>query len=274
MINDLNALDATLRLDLSSFIAKVFETLCPGERFLENWHIDSLAWRLAPAASGQRMRLIINLPPRSLKSIAASVALPAWLLGHNPSCRIITVSYADDLARKHARDTRIIMESAWYQRVFPATRVNRRRNTETELTTTWEFPDLLRTAIAHAANHRVNTILIEDANSGSALSQSLRQQSRLNVVDVKALVDKRTRAAQQSAAFEAGRVLLPQEALWLAEFEKELLAFPNGRFDDQVDSAVQFLQWAAQLAQYDVPIVVPYVVFGEPRKNWDAPLYW
>jgi len=136
MEHDQQALDAILRRDLASFIAKVVETLCPGDRFLPNWHIDSLAWRLAEAASGKRMRLIVNMPPRSLKSIAASVALPAWLLGHDPSCRIITVSYADDLARKHARDTRIIMESGWYRRLFPGTRVNRRKNTESELTTT------------------------------------------------------------------------------------------------------------------------------------------
>jgi predicted phage terminase large subunit-like protein len=130
----------------------------------------------------------------------------------------------------------------------------------------WEFPDLLRTATAHAANHGVYTVLIEDANSGSALAQSLRLQGGLNVLQIKVLTDKRTRAVQQSAVFEAARVLLPQEASWLAEFEKELLGFPNGRYDDQVDSAVQFLQWAAQLAPY-IPIVTPYVVFGEPRKG-------
>jgi hypothetical protein len=179
MINDLNALDATLRLDLSSFIAKVFETLCPGERFLENWHIDSLAWRLAPAASGQRMRLIINLPPRSLKSIAASVALPAWLLGHNPSCRIITVSYADDLARKHARDTRIIMESAWYQRVFPATRVNRRRNTETELTTTCHGFRLASSIGGTLTGRGANIIIIDDAIKPTDVESEL-ERMRVN----------------------------------------------------------------------------------------------
>jgi predicted phage terminase large subunit-like protein len=137
----------------------------------------------------------------------------------------------------------------------------------------WEFPDLLRTATAHAANHRVHTVLIENASSGSALAQSLRLQGGLNVLQIKALTDKRTRAVQQSAVFEAGRVLLPQEAPWLAELEKELLGFPNGKYDDQVDSSVQFLQWAAQQAPY-IPIVTPYVVLGEPPKNWDASQYW
>ena len=135
-MNSPSCLASLLRRDFAIFIGKVFETLCPGEIYHDNWHLDCLAHRLAPAASGQRLRLIINLPPRSLKSIAASVALPAWLLGHDPSCRIITVSYSEDLARKHARDCRIVIESDWYKRAFAATRLSRRKNTETEITTT------------------------------------------------------------------------------------------------------------------------------------------
>ena len=367
----------------------------------------------------ERLRLIINLPPRSLKSLAISVAFPAWLPGHDPFCRIICASYADDLARKHARDTRTLLEAGWYSRVFPA--LHLRKNTETEITTTrggfrlatsvggtltgrggnaliiddpikpadaeseserrrandwfdrtlfsrlddkragaiivvmqrlheddltgyltekggfevvslpaitaedrcfqlgggavyhwragiplhparespeplyqirqaigsrvfeaqyqqspvpadgnlfksawlaryteplqhkpgsqivqswdtaaklgdgndysvgttwvidgnqfflvdvrrgrWEFPDLLRTVTAEAQKHGAGTVLIEDANSGAALIQSLRQQSRLNIIPIKATTDKRTRAAEQSATFEAGRVHLPE----------------------------------------------------------------
>ena len=136
MANELALLSAILRRDFAIFIAKVFETLCHGEVFHDNWHLDCLAHHLALAALGQRIRLIINLPPRSLKSIAASVALPAWLLGHDPSSRMITVSYSEDLARKHARDCRIVIESDWYSSTFPATRLSRRKNTETEITTT------------------------------------------------------------------------------------------------------------------------------------------
>ena len=76
----------------------------------------------------------------------------------------------------------------------------------------WEYPDLLRTVKANAERHQVNTVLIEDANSGAALIQSLRQETRLNIVPVKVTLDKMTRAAQQSAAIEAGRVLLPEQA--------------------------------------------------------------
>jgi hypothetical protein len=50
--------------------------------------------------------------------------------------------------------------------------------------------------------------------------------------------------------FEAGRILLPQEASWLADFENELLAFPSGRYDDQVDALLLFLEWFAQNEQH------------------------
>jgi hypothetical protein len=102
-------LDAILRQDFASFVAKVFETICPGENYSPSWHIDLLAWRLSLAFSGRRLRVIVNLPPRSLKSIVCSVALPARLLGQNPSSRIIAASYSEELSRKHSRDCRTVL---------------------------------------------------------------------------------------------------------------------------------------------------------------------
>ena len=64
--------------------------------------------------------LVINEPPRHLKSHLASVSFPAWCLGHNPSAQILCVSYAQDLADKLSRDCRRIVMSDWYQRLFPA----------------------------------------------------------------------------------------------------------------------------------------------------------
>jgi hypothetical protein len=79
-------------------------------------------------------RLIINEPPRHLKLHLASVAFPAWCLGHGPSLRMLCVSYAQDLADKLARDFRPIMMSEWYQRLF-ATRLSPQRQAVTEFET-------------------------------------------------------------------------------------------------------------------------------------------
>ncbi len=84
--------DLLLRNDLGLFIERCFAQLDPQTRYAHNWHIDLLADRLAQVAEGKITRLIITVPPRSLKSIAASVAFPAWVLGRNPAKRIVSAS--------------------------------------------------------------------------------------------------------------------------------------------------------------------------------------
>jgi len=116
---------AVLRQDLSSFIQRSFNTVDPGSTYRHGWHVDAIAWQLERVARGDIRRLIITLPPRSLKSIAASVAFPAWLLGHDPRRQIVAVSYSDILAEKLALDCLRVMDTAWYQQIFPRTRLAR-----------------------------------------------------------------------------------------------------------------------------------------------------
>jgi hypothetical protein len=92
-----------------------------------------ITWQLERVRRGEVRRLIINMRPRSLKSIAASVAFPAFVLGHDPSRRIICVSYSGDLAKKHANDFRAVLESPWYRSAFPSTRIGPFKNSETEI---------------------------------------------------------------------------------------------------------------------------------------------
>ncbi len=131
---DQQVFHAVLRQDLSAFVAKTFQEVVPGTPFLANWHLELMADRLRQCAEGRCRRLIITVPPRYLKSICASIAFPAWVLGHDPARRIICVSYAADLATRFARDCRQVMHSAWYGRVFPQTRLT--RSTESDLQTT------------------------------------------------------------------------------------------------------------------------------------------
>ena len=120
-------LDRVLREDFVLFVRRVFQTVSPGDEFLANWHHDAIAWALEEIELGLNRRLIVNVPPRGLKSIIISIAWPAWLLGHNPKMRIVCVSYTGPIALKFARECRRVMESAWYRRVFPGTRLSGRR---------------------------------------------------------------------------------------------------------------------------------------------------
>lgn len=123
--HDRKALDALLRGNFGAFLHRCVLTLNPGSRFMPNWHIEAIAWQLIQVMQGKTTRLIINMPPRCLKSLAVSVAFPAFLLGHDPRRRIICVSYGNDLSQKHAADFRAIVQSSWYQKAFPRMRVGR-----------------------------------------------------------------------------------------------------------------------------------------------------
>ena len=469
------ALIAVLRTDFVAFVHKVFNEICPGDKFLSNWHIEAICHHLELALSGQSPRLIINMPPRYLKSIIASVAFPAWLLGKDPTLRVICVSYSDELARKFSRDFRRVVEAPWYRQVFPQTILNPQKISESEIVTTkngfrlatsiggtltgrggniiiiddpmkpidseseaerkrvnewfdstlisrlddkvrgiivvvmqrlhqldltgyllekpgwnhlslpaialmnqsipighgriynreegevlhakrepfevverrrlevsgrifsaqyqqdpvpaegamikvasikyspagfspessdltyqswdiaakagtgndysvgttWvtrgneihladvrrvrlEFPDLLKEIQAYAKLHSPKAVLIEDANTGTAVIQSMNQQTNENVIPIKPSLEKRVRVGQASVMFEAGRVYLRANADWHADYLSELLAFPNGRFDDQVDSTSQFLNWWADAEQRQIPVVFPILI---PRSD-------
>jgi predicted phage terminase large subunit-like protein len=454
-MNSTKELNAILRKDLPSFIRRAFLTVSPGDAYMHNWHIEAIAWYLQQCALGYIKRLIITLPPRSLKSISASVAFPAWVLGNDPTRKIICASYAQDLSIKLALDCRSVMESDWYRYCFPLTRPGPAKNTQAEfqttqkgyrlatsvggtltgrggnlliiddphkadeaqsdakrqatiewftntaisrldnkkedviiliqqrhheddlagrmiesegwthlnlpaiaeeneqvpigdgrfhyrkagdilqperepsevldsikssmgsynfaaqyqqrpapagggivkwewfleydripdmvagdmiveswdtackaaetndwsVCTTWlchggrmylldvfrkrlEFPELYHSVKALAAKWRANLVIIENMNAGTSLIQQLQRENRLNLRWTTPKGDKATRMLGESTAIEGGRVLIPRQAHWLADFRHEVVHFPNGKHDDQVDSLSQFLYWA------------------------------
>ena len=472
----LRVLDAMLRDELASFIEKTFNTIVPGQVFLPNWHVQAIAFQLERVRRGEIRRLIITLPPRNLKSICASVAFPAFVMGHDPTARIVCVSYSADLAQNFARQSRQVISSDWYRRIFPGTRLSRHKqemldfvtamegyrfstsvggtltgrggnliiiddamkpddaNSEVRregvnewfestllsrlddkqtgaiviimqrlhmddlvgrvmdrsdwvhlnlpaiaeademlqigpktshfrrvgellhperdnqevleelkrsmgsyafsaqyqqspiplegeiwkwkwfrrydahpritadykvvqswdtasksgqlndysVCTTWlvnedqeeyhlldlyrerlEYPDLRRAVEALACEWKAASILVEDKGSGTQLIQDF-EHSRVAAVGSPIAIepegDKVTRAFTQAAPIEAGRVLLPREADWLEDLRKEILQFPHGRHDDQVDSIAQFLKWERNRPKWatSIPMGFPY----------------
>lgn len=131
--SDEQAYWAAVRSDLRVFLSQSFNTIYPGKVFLENWHIHAIVYSLELSIAGKQPRLIINLPPRQLKSFITSVVLPAFIVGQDPSAKIICISYSDELARTLARDFKRIVESSWYRKVFP--HVQPTKTTENELVT-------------------------------------------------------------------------------------------------------------------------------------------
>jgi predicted phage terminase large subunit-like protein len=167
-------IDALLRSDFYSFVQAAFPIVSSGGVFMPNWHVEAIAHALTGVANGTIKRLIITVPPRSLKSICASVAFPAFLLGHDPTRRIICVSYAEGLARKHANDCRALMRSDRYRRLFPRTCISPAKDTELEVMTTARG-FRLATSVGGVLTGRGGNLLIiddpmkpQDAHSQSA----------------------------------------------------------------------------------------------------------
>jgi predicted phage terminase large subunit-like protein len=170
---------ALLRNDFYVFVMRCFTQLNPGTPFLPNWHIELIAAMLVELMLGKKRRLIINLPPRHLKSLIASVALPAFYLGHNPTAQIICVSYAQDLSEKLARDCRTIMTTDWYKAAFPRTRLSSQRQPVQELTTTRQGFRLATSVGGVLTGRGADLIIIDDpAKPDEAISESHR--NRLN----------------------------------------------------------------------------------------------
>ncbi len=109
-----------------------------------------------------------------------------------------------------------------------------------------EYPDLKRRVLTEAQHHGAKTVLIEDSGSGTHLIQELQRENAIRPIGRAPKGDKVTRMSAQSAKIEAGQVYLPERAPWLEDFLVEMMHFPSGRHDDQVDSVSQFLAWIDQ----------------------------
>ena len=177
MISDLTLgeYEAILRQDFASFADRCFSDLNPQTELAMNWHLEVIAAKLTAVREGKIRRLIINLPPRHLKSLMASIAFPAWCLGHDPSAQILCVSYAQDLADKLARDCRAIMMSPWYGRIFP-TRLAPHRQAVQEFITTRQGYRLATSTGGVLTGRGADIILIDDPlKPEEALSDAQRK---------------------------------------------------------------------------------------------------
>ena len=444
-----------LRNDFHTFMKKSFASQHPGVELADNWHLRAITHHLDLCRQGKVKRLLITLPPRSLKSHIASVSFPAFLLGQDPSSKIVCASYSGQLSEFFSNQSRLLMMEPWYKELFPKTVISSLKNTASEFDTTmhghriatspggtltgrggdfiiiddinkasdyqsltsrenanqwfdstlqsrlnsmkdgciivvqqrihtddlaghilkkggwthlnlpaigqedqeiaisneevysfkkddllhedrldritleqqrknvggyvfsaqylqspvpeegnlipveafrtfdnppmsqegdlivhsWDiassqnensdysvgtiwryrynqfylldvvrrkltYTDLVIEVHQQARSSRANLVLIEKAGVGAALINELQRCSNINIVPVVPTKDKVTRMIPGTADIEAGKVALPAEALWRAEFEKECAEFPYGKHDDQVDSLSQFLDWA------------------------------
>jgi predicted phage terminase large subunit-like protein len=167
--------DAQLRLDFAAFAQRCFRELNPLVALAMNWHFEVIAAKLAAVRAGEIRRLIVNVPPRYLKSLLGSVAFPAWCLGRQPGTQIVCASYAQDLADKLVRDCRHIIMSDWFQRAF-STRLSAQRQAVSEFETTQRGCRLATSVGGVLTRRGADLIIIDDPlKPEEALSQAHRR---------------------------------------------------------------------------------------------------
>jgi predicted phage terminase large subunit-like protein len=132
--NDIHRVVITARL--RPFVGRSFRFLNPGKTLSSAHYVRAICYQLERVAKGEIRRLIIELPPRHLKSITASVAFPAWILGRDSTKRIVCVSYNNDLAYSFSTKSRQIMQQPFYKSSFLATQFDPKKNAVSEFHTT------------------------------------------------------------------------------------------------------------------------------------------
>jgi predicted phage terminase large subunit-like protein len=168
-------LSALLRTDLRYFVRKVFNTVLPSTTYFPNWHIDAIVHELMRIDSGENRRLLINQPPRSLKSICVSIAYVAWLLGRDPTKRIICVSYSNDFASELHRQFRMVIDASWYQALFPGMRPA--KDSGIELVTTAGGSRYATSVGGTLTGRGADLIIIDDPlKAEDAMSESARKR--------------------------------------------------------------------------------------------------
>lgn len=176
-MNDKELSIALIRSDFYSFVQRVFYEVTGGQILVPNWHLEVLCDALERARRGEIKRLIINVPPRSLKSIVVNVAFPAWILAHAPREKIISASYSNELSETFARDCKRVLMSNWFRELFPRCVI------ATDQTSTTDFKTQARggrfsTSVESTFTGRGgNFIIIDDPIKASdAMSESARNK--------------------------------------------------------------------------------------------------
>jgi hypothetical protein len=120
MTADPRVIGAILRRDFYSFVRACFPIISPNASFTPNWHIEAMAFALSRVRKGKIKRLIMTVRPRSLKSTCASVAYPAFVIGHDRGRRIICVSYAEGFEVEQIEATEATQPSAPTETTAPS----------------------------------------------------------------------------------------------------------------------------------------------------------
>lgn len=195
MVTDYEAFQAYCRTDFAKFAHKAFTLIEPGTKFEPNWHIDCVCAFLEAVHRGEIRRLIINIPPRTLKSFLVARAYPAWKMGKDPDTKFIVSSYGYEVVEQNAIACRRIMKDPWYLETFPNTRISPELDRNTHFETTQAGQYYAASALSPLTGIGASTIILDDPiKPMEASSDTIRNSVNENIRTTffSRLNDKRT----------------------------------------------------------------------------------
>jgi predicted phage terminase large subunit-like protein len=104
--------------DFRAFVKKAWTVLQPNRHLIWSWHFDYLCEQLTMVKERRLLRLIVNVPPRTLKSTIITIAYPVWVWLTEPQHNFMAVSYSLDLSTEHSVMRRKLLQSEWFQRLW------------------------------------------------------------------------------------------------------------------------------------------------------------
>ncbi|MCP5403736.1 MAG: phage terminase large subunit [Novosphingobium sp.] len=167
---------ALMRGYLVMFLPWVFALLHPGHKpLVMHWYLHAMCEAFQKAATGTIRRIVINVPPRHLKSIT-SVAFVAWMLGRNPRLRVMLATYGAKLSREHLEKLQRVINSRLYQALFPGTRLTKSGIGEQVLSTTTGGGCRCVTVGGATTGFGADIIIIDDAMKAEDITSEARRE--------------------------------------------------------------------------------------------------
>ncbi len=166
-------------MKLSHFTKAAWPVLEPGKTYLHNWHIDLIAEYLEAVYLKQIRKLVINMPPRHMKSIAVTVCFPAWVWLKKPELQFMFAAYSERLSYKHSRDRRHLIKSPWYQGAWSSLFDFADDDNQVQKFTNSKRGYMLATSVAGSSTGEGGDMLIIDdpINPKEAASDTLRKRA-------------------------------------------------------------------------------------------------
>ena len=163
---------------LANFVQRAWPVVEPGTRYVHGWHIDAIAEHLEAVTAGEINRLLINVPPGTMKSLAVGVLWPAWEWGPRaqPQLRYVGAAHAQDLAVRDNMRMRRLVKSEWYQRLWPlGIAADQDAKLKFENTATGYRAAVAATAMT---GHRGDRVLYDDPHSVEGALSDLQRNDR------------------------------------------------------------------------------------------------